>query len=59
MLLMVVKGAQSLRTYNGVVYNTFKEACNARGVLGDDKEWYNAFDEAAAWATFRHDGPLL
>jgi len=23
----------------------------SRGLLGDDQEWYNAFDEAAAWAT--------
>jgi hypothetical protein len=50
MLLMVVKGAQSyeyLRTYNGITHSTFKEACNARGLLSNDQEWYNAFDEAA------------
>ena len=54
MLLLVVKGARSfeeVRTYNGVVYSTFRLACNARGLLGDDQEWYSAFDEAAAWAT--------
>ncbi|XP_062193516.1 uncharacterized protein LOC133896896 [Phragmites australis] len=54
MLLMVVKGAQNyddVKTHNGVTYATFKEACNARGLLGDDQEWYNAFDEAASWAT--------
>lgn len=54
MLLMIVKGAQSyedLRTYNGTTYNSFREACNARGLLGSDQEWYNAFDEAATWAT--------
>lgn len=54
MLLMVVKGAQSyedLRTYNGITYSTFREACNARGLLGSDQEWYSAFDEAATWAT--------
>jgi len=54
MLLMTVKGAQSyedVRTYNGHTYRTFKEACNARGLLGNDQEWYEAFDEAAAWAT--------
>ncbi|WVZ63152.1 hypothetical protein U9M48_012810 [Paspalum notatum var. saurae] len=27
------------------------KACDARGLLGDDQEWYHAFDEAAAWAT--------
>ena len=54
MLLMIVKGAQSyndLRTYNGTVYQTSKEACAARGLLTDDKEWYDTFTEAANWAT--------
>ncbi|KAG2659831.1 hypothetical protein PVAP13_1KG278905 [Panicum virgatum] len=54
MLLMTVRCAQSyedVRTYNGRTYPTFKEACNARGLLGNDLEWYDAFDEAAAWAT--------
>jgi hypothetical protein len=51
---MVVKGAtnyEDIRTYNGIVYQTFKEACAARGLLSDDKEWYNTFEEAANWAT--------
>jgi hypothetical protein len=54
MLLLVVKGAcsyEDVRRYNTILYPTFKEACSARGLLGDDKEWYDAFDEAAAWAT--------
>jgi hypothetical protein len=54
MLLMVVKGAtnyEDIRTYNGIVYQTFKEACAARGLLSNDKEWYNTFEEAANWAT--------
>jgi hypothetical protein len=54
MLLLVVKGAQSydsVRTYNNITYSTFKEACNAHGLLSNDQEWYNAFDEAANWAT--------
>jgi len=54
MLLMIVKGAtdyEDIRTYNGTVYQTFKEACAARGLLNDDNEWYNTFDEAANWAT--------
>jgi hypothetical protein len=52
MLLMLVKGAKcyaDVRTYNGVVHKTFKDACTARGLLGDDNEWYCAFDEALTW----------
>jgi hypothetical protein len=54
MLLMIVKGATSykdLTTYNGIVYQTFKEACAARGLLKYDNEWYRTFDEATSWAT--------
>jgi hypothetical protein len=54
MLLLTVKGATSyedLRFHNRRYHTTFKEACKSRGLLGDDLEWYNAFDEAAAWAT--------
>ncbi|KAM0890942.1 hypothetical protein ACQ4PT_026719 [Festuca glaucescens] len=52
MLLMLVKGAKcyaDVRTYNGTVYGSFKDACTARGLLGDDTEWYYAFDEALKW----------
>ena len=51
---MVVKGALSyidVRTYNGIVYETFREACQARGLIGDDSEWASLFDEAIQWAT--------
>jgi hypothetical protein len=54
MLLLIAKGAKSyehLRTYNDITYSTFKQTCNARGLLNNDQEWYNAFDEAAQWAT--------
>jgi hypothetical protein len=54
MLLLTVKGAtsyESLQMYNDISYSTFKEACNAHGLLSNDQEWYNAFDEAAHWAT--------
>jgi hypothetical protein len=54
MLLMIVRGAKDykyIRTYNGKLYQTFKEACAARRLLKDDKEWYNTFNEAANWAT--------
>lgn len=49
MLLMIVKGAQSypdIRTYNGVIYETYREACEARGILEGDNEWHLLFDEA-------------
>uniref|UniRef100_A0ACD5ZBE1 Uncharacterized protein n=1 Tax=Avena sativa TaxID=4498 RepID=A0ACD5ZBE1_AVESA len=51
-LLMIVKGATcyaDIRTYEGITYRLFKEACAARGLLGDDAEWYRAFDEAVVW----------
>ncbi|XP_062224660.1 uncharacterized protein LOC133923271 [Phragmites australis] len=54
MLLMVVAGATSfasLRTYNGIIYDTFREACQARGLVGDDNEWYMLFDESIIWAS--------
>ncbi|KAL8099436.1 hypothetical protein AgCh_031899 [Apium graveolens] len=41
-ILMHIKGATSfkdLRTVNGIVYNTYKEACDALGLLKDDKQW--------------------
>ena len=53
-LLLAVKGATSyndLKFHNNMHHPTFKDACRSRGLLGDDQEWYNAFDEAAAWAT--------
>jgi hypothetical protein len=54
MLLTVVCGACSfadVRTYRDREYDTFKEACQARGLVGDDNEWFMLFDEAIAWAT--------
>jgi hypothetical protein len=42
---MIVKGETSyedIRTYNGTIYQTFKEACTSLGLLTD---------EAANWAT--------
>lgn len=54
MLLMVVKGAKNyedVRTHAGILYPTFREACQARGLIGDDTEWSFIFDEAVLWAT--------
>jgi len=49
-LLTIVKGATSfedLRTFDGVLLPTFKEACKQRGLLRDDQEWIQCLDEAA------------
>jgi hypothetical protein len=57
MLLLTVKGAcsyESIRTHNNIFYPTFKEACKAHGLLGDDQEWLNAFNEARTWANSGH-----
>jgi hypothetical protein len=54
MLLNVVKGCTSfedIRTVNGVVHTSYKEACEALGFLDDDKEWIDCINEAASWAT--------
>lgn len=43
MMLMHSKGATSysdLRTVNGIVYSTFKEACDAFDILKDDRQWH-------------------
>ena len=54
MLLMIVKGATSyvdLRTFSGTIYATFREACEARGLLESDNEWSLLFDEAIVSAS--------
>lgn len=51
-LLTVVPGAtgfQDLRTYQGTLYSSFKEACQACGLVGVDNEWFRLFDEAVQW----------
>lgn len=48
MLLMRSKGATSfkdLRTVGNRVYGTFKEACDALGLLEDDNQWHSALKE--------------
>jgi hypothetical protein len=52
-LLLHTPGAFSfehLRTVDGTIYNTFREACSARGLLQDDNEWHNTLAEAAAFS---------
>lgn len=54
LLLTISKGATSfvaLRTVNGVVYNTFREACLALGLLEDDHEWHDCLAEAVEMQT--------
>ena len=54
MLLNIVRGScsyEEIRTVNGVLYATFKEACYALGLLEDDKEWDDCLKEASTWGT--------
>ena len=51
-LLLHTAGAMSfedLRTVDGQVLDTFREACTARGLLQDDAEWINTMQEASAF----------
>ena len=54
LLLTVVRGPTSfenLRTINGTVYPTFKDACLAMGLLDEDGEWIATFAEGCQFAT--------
>jgi len=54
LLLTVVRGPtsfQNLRTVDGKVCATFKEACIALGLLEDDGEWVALFSEGAQFMT--------
>ena len=42
---------ENLRTVNGHLYENFKEACRARGLLQDDREWLLCLEEAAHFKT--------
>ena len=56
LLLHHVTGAQSfagLRTHEGRVYATFKEAAQAHGLLEYDNEWDARLREAASWSNGR------
>ena len=48
-LTSILQGATSfkdLRSYRGVVHETFEDACRARGLLQDDGEWAACLEEA-------------
>ncbi|GJR08538.1 DNA helicase [Tanacetum coccineum] len=54
MLLSHQKGCKSpieVRTVNGQVLPTYRAACEALGLLGDDKEWDIALEESGVSAT--------
>ncbi|XP_019198428.1 PREDICTED: uncharacterized protein LOC109192311 [Ipomoea nil] len=53
-LLNIVRGPTSfeeIRTFNGVVHNSFRDACYARGLLEDDREYIDAIEEASHWSS--------
>ncbi|XP_071718807.1 uncharacterized protein [Rutidosis leptorrhynchoides] len=54
MLLNIVKGPRSfdeIRTVDGILHPTFKDACFAYGLVNDDREWTQAITEATLWAS--------
>jgi ATP-dependent DNA helicase PIF1 len=51
LLLHNVRGPKSfitLRTFNGIVCETYKRACELHGLLENDAHWDNALEEAAS-----------
>ncbi|XP_071718447.1 uncharacterized protein [Rutidosis leptorrhynchoides] len=51
-LLNKVRGPKSyedIRTVNGKVYDTFKQACYEMGLLDDDQEYIDGIKEASTW----------
>ncbi|OBZ80909.1 hypothetical protein A0J61_11043, partial [Choanephora cucurbitarum] len=54
LLLIVVRGPtsfQDLRTVNSVVFDTFREACQALHLIEDDQEWFKCFPEAVVFVS--------
>ncbi|KAJ9559006.1 hypothetical protein OSB04_013620 [Centaurea solstitialis] len=45
------KTFDDIKTIDNVVYPTYRSACEKLGLLGDNKEWIYAFDEASVSAT--------
>lgn len=42
---------EDVRTVCNKVYPNFRVACDALGLIGEDKEWMTTFTEASEWAT--------
>ncbi|XP_019163618.1 PREDICTED: uncharacterized protein LOC109159959 [Ipomoea nil] len=42
---------QNICTFNGIEYITFRDACYARGLLDDDKEYIDVIEEASHWSS--------
>nr|XP_029145189.1 uncharacterized protein LOC112717234 [Arachis hypogaea] len=54
LLLNFVKGPtcyEDIRTIDGVVYSSFRDACYAMRLLDDDKEYIDAIKEASHWGS--------
>lgn len=53
-LLNIIKGPsgfEDLRTVKGLVCSDFQAACHAHGLLGDDRKWNEAMEEARSFAS--------
>ncbi|XP_074306350.1 uncharacterized protein LOC141641592 [Silene latifolia] len=53
-MLNHVKGPKSyedIRRVNVTLYDTYREACYAYGLIGDDKEYIDAIEAASEWAS--------
>ena len=53
-LLNKVRGAKDwidFKKFEGLTYATYKEACQARGLLEDDKEYIDGLIEASLWGS--------
>ena len=66
MMLTYTTGAtcfSDLRTVEGILYPTYKEACKAMGMLEDDAEWEIALEEVTEYepnkSNFSHFAAIL